>query len=223
MAIGKVIKGEGLPEPLGDKSAVRPRAGVVSAETYDAKQEAEQIRAEAKRQAAAMLQEARAQCEAEKQNARQAGLEQGKAEANEYLLKAKLQVGQLLDGAEKEIVALALTACAKIIGQDLQRDPTLIAKIAATAIETVRGAKAVTIRVHPEMGAKLRGLDPTFAAFAAALGKNIDIQLRDDPDVEPEGCVIQTEFGVIDAQLTTQIRMLHNVLLPDDGKSEGPA
>ena len=46
---------------------------------------------------------------------------------------------------------------------------------------------------------------------------------RLDQDVAAVGCIVQTEFGTVDAQLPTQFEMLQNVLLPDDGKKEGPA
>jgi type III secretion protein L len=54
------------------------------------------------------------------------------------------------------------------------------------------------------------------------IGRSVDLAIKDDPDVEAGGCVIQTEFGTVDAQLTTQLQMLRNVLLPDDAKREGP-
>ena len=39
----------------------------------------------------------------------------------------------------------------------------------------------------------------------------------------PVGCIVQTEFGKVDAQLPTQFEMLQNVLFPDQGKKDGPA
>ena len=41
--------------------------------------------------------------------------------------------------------------------------------------------------------------------------------------MEAGGCVIQTEFGTIDAQLDTQFEMLAQVLIADTAKKEGPA
>jgi type III secretion protein L len=37
------------------------------------------------------------------------------------------------------------------------------------------------------------------------------------------GCIVQTEFGTVDAQLPTQFEMLQNILLPDPSRKEGPA
>lgn len=54
------------------------------------------------------------------------------------------------------------------------------------------------------------------------MGRSVDIAIRDDADIEAGSCVIQTEFGTVDAQLRTQYEMLQNLFVPDTGKSEGP-
>jgi len=54
------------------------------------------------------------------------------------------------------------------------------------------------------------------------VGRAMDISIKDDAEVEAGGCIIQTEFGTIDAQLKTQFEMLKAVLVPDTAKKEGP-
>jgi type III secretion protein L len=217
MAIGKVIKGETM-EPLPERAPQgRPRANIMGAETFEANQQAREILAAANREAEKIRADAQAQAQALHKQAIREGFEKGRAQATAELVKAKQQAGQILQASERDILALALTMTAKIIGQDLERDPLVLGQMCATAVETARSAKALVVRIHPAQRARLREQD---AAFAAVLGKLFDVTLREDPDVEPQGCIIQTEFGTIDAQLKTQLEMLRNVLLPDTGKAE---
>jgi type III secretion protein L len=120
---------------------------------------------------------------------------------------------------EPQIIDLALKISAKIIGRDLQRDPMVVAEIAATAIETARASKAMVLRVNPKDGATLRAQKPKLMEL---IGRTVEVSIRDDADIEAGGCLIQTEFGTIDGQIKTQYDMLKNVLLPDTAKKEGP-
>jgi type III secretion protein L len=56
------------------------------------------------------------------------------------------------------------------------------------------------------------------------IGRTVDLAIKEDLEVAPVGCIVQTEFGTVDAQLPTQFEMLQNVLAPDPNqKKEGPA
>ncbi len=91
----------------------------------------------------------------------------------------------------------------------------------ATAIEQLRSARAMVLRVHPKTAQVLRARKPELMEL---IGRAVDLAIREDQDVAPVGCIVQTEFGTVDAQLPTQFEMLQNVLLPDpNGKKEGPA
>ena len=128
-----------------------------------------------------------------------------------------MQAGQILTDAESDILDLACKVAAKIIGRDLERDPDLVIEICATATEHARAAKAMILRVNPKDGALLREKKPK---LMEQIGRTLELAIRDDADVEIGGCIIQTEFGTIDAQLKTQFEMLRAVLYPDPMKKE---
>jgi type III secretion protein L len=220
---GKVIRGGSSAElPPMDKPALGPpprRPGVVSAEDYEAKQTGNKIIEEAKRQA----DEIRAQAERDKQAVFDKAVEDARAqvavEQGELILRTKMQIGEMMQAMERDVLDLALKISAKIIGRDLERDPMVVAEIAATAIEVARAAKAMILRVNPKDAQTLRNAKPKLMEL---IGRTLELSIRDDADVEPGGCIIQTEFGTIDAQIKTQYQMLENVLRPPDGKKEGP-
>ncbi len=222
MAIGKVIKGEGISDPGTDaRPALRPpRPGVVNAEVFDAHQSAQGIIEAAKKQAQELLDAAQLEKEKVFDEAREAGRQHGLAQVSEQLIRAKLLQTQVLEQAEKEVVALACKVAEKIIGKDLERKPELVVEICATAIETVRGAQQIVIRVNPKDAAILREHKPRMMEL---IGRVREIAIKEDSEVARFGCIIETDSGTIDAQLVTQLEMLTSVLVGDSAKKDGPA
>jgi type III secretion protein L len=223
MAIGKVIKGDSATDspPGGERPALRPppRAGVMNAEVFDARQTAQGIIEEAQKEKERILAEAQKEREDVLAKAREQGKQEGMAQATEIILRAKMQAGDILARQEQDVVALACKISEKIIGRDVERDPTLLVDICAKAIEELRNARAVVLRVNPKSAAVLRARK---SELMELIGRAVDVAIREDPDVAPVGCIVQTEFGTVDAQLPTQFEMLQNVLFPDQGKKEGP-
>jgi type III secretion protein L len=196
MVIGKVIKGDPASEPVGggERPVLRPpRQGVMNAEVFEARQSAQGILEEAQREKERILEEARKEREEVLAKAREQGRQEGLAQASELILRAKMQAGQLLAQHERDAIALA--------------------------IEELRSARAVVLRVHPKTAAVLRSRK---AELMELIGRAVDVAIREDNEVAPVGCIVQTEFGTVDAQLPTQFEMLQNVLLPEQGKKEGP-
>jgi type III secretion protein L len=223
MPVGKVIKSEGIfPDPLPERAAPRPQRpgpGVVSAEVWDAKKAADDILNEARRKAEQIIADAQAQSEQVLSEAQEAGRQQGLAEVSEQLVRAKIQAGEILAQNESDVIALACKVAEKIIGRDIERDPQALVELCATAVENVRSAKSVVLRVNPKAAAFLRERRKEVMDL---IGRTVDLAIKEDPEIDKVGCIIQTEFGTIDAQLRTQLDMLEQVLLDAD-KTEGPA
>lgn len=223
MAIGKVIKGDGAAEPVAQERPVLrtpPRAGVMNAEVFEARQGAQGILEEAQREKERILAEAQKERDEMLAKAREQGRQEGLAQATEIILRAKMQAGEILASQEKDVIQLACRIAEKIIGRDLEREPELLVDMCATAIEQLRSAKSMVLRVHPKTAQVLRARKPELMEL---IGRAVDLAIREDPEVAPVGCVVQTEFGTVDAQLPTQFEMLQNILLPDPGRKEGPA
>jgi type III secretion protein L len=197
MPIGKVIKGEG------------PRPGVVNAEVYDAHHSAQ-----------AIVEAAKSQAREIREAAREEGRERGLAEVAEQLVRARLLRTEVLQQAEKEIVALACRIAEKILGRDLERDPGLVVLLCANAIEAVRSAQQIVVRVNPVDAALLREHKRQLMEL---IGRVKEIGLKEDPVVARHGCIIETDAGTLDAQLATQLEMLQKLLEAEAVRREGPA
>lgn len=192
----------------------------MNAEVFEARQGAQGILEEAQREKERILAEAQREREEVLAKAREQGRQEGLAQATEIILRAKMQAGELLAEQEQELIQLACRIAEKIIGRDLERQPELLVDMCATAIEQLRNAKAMVLRVHPKTAQVLRARKPELMEL---IGRAVDLAIREDDEVAPVGCIVQTEFGTVDAQLPTQFEMLQNVLLPDTGRKEGPA
>lgn len=224
MAIGKVIKGDGAEAVVSAERPLAPRptrAGVMNAEIFEARQSAQGILEEANKEKERILAEAQREREEVLAKAREQGRQEGLAQSTEVLLRAKMQAGQMLANNERDVIALACKIAEKIIGRDIERQPELLLDMCATAIEQIRSARAMVLRVHPKTAQVLRSRKPELMEL---IGRAVDLAIREDPDVSSVGCIVQTEFGTVDAQLPTQFEMLQNVLVPDPNKKkEGPA
>jgi type III secretion protein L len=218
--LGKVIKSGALEEGgMTEKPMLHPprRAGVVNAEEFEAHTRGKEIIQEAQRKSEEIKAEALRFKEEVFSKAREEAKADVQARAAEELARAKMQAGQILADSEKNAVELALKIAAKIIGRDLERDPELMMEVVANALQSTRSNKSMMLKVHPEDGKILRDKRPKLMEL---IGRSVDISIRDDGDVERGGCIIQTEFGVIDGQIRTQFEMLRNVLMPSDAKKE---
>lgn len=216
MSGGKIIKahrpdGPGTEAP---RAAVTPRppGTVIQGEVYEAHRSAQSLIAEARARAQEITDAAHREAERSVGEAKQRGHQEGLALAAEHILRAKQARQELLESSEREIVAIALNVAEKIIGRDLERDPALVAEICAAALENVRAANQVIVRVHPEDASTLRDLRRQIMERG---GRVQEVVIKEDAEVSRFGCVIETEAVVIDAQLATQFEMLRKVLLAE--------
>mgnify|MGYP002356467291 CR=1 FL=1 len=219
-----VIKGDGsaAAAPLDRErgTAVRPQraGGVVNAEVYDAKQQAQAIIDEAQKKAASLVHAGQAERERIREEARNQGYQEGLAQVSEHILRAKLQAKEVVAAAQQDLM-LAAKVAEKIIGHDIERDPAVVVDICATAVEQLRQVRHMVLRVNPSDAAVLR---TNTKRFMEALGRSVEVSIKEDNEVESGGCVGQTEFGTLDAQLKTQFEMLRNLLLEETNRKDGP-
>lgn len=215
--VGKIIK-SGDPssapaEPLSQpRLSVPPRRAVMDAEEVSARETARDLIAQAEQRAAAIrarAQEERAQV---LEQARQEGRQQGYAEMTELLARTRLQAGEMIKAAEPEIVKLALKVAERIIGAELATNDETILRIVAKAVEQLRQSKELVVRANPEDVEILRREKRKLLEH---IGRLKDIAFREDPAVARGGCIIETENGTVDAQLSTQVELLERALLGD--------
>jgi flagellar biosynthesis/type III secretory pathway protein FliH len=150
---------------------------------------------------AAAAKQARAQGHAQ-------GLEEGRRAARDELADKLTALAQAAerDRAQlrSEIAVLALQVVRKLMGEFADAD-RLIA-LAATAVQDLLPAQAMTLVVHPDLCETVRARLAALAGEASPPPPPFEV--RGDADCAPAECHIETEHGSIDASLESQLQRL---------------
>ena len=111
---------------------------------------------------------------------------------------------------QQHAVDLALAIARRICRRELARCPEITMAWVREALGLVVGHGQVLVRLNPQDHATLAGDVHKLAAELAGLGS---VQVVPDPQIDPGGCRIDTEFGSLDQQLETQLNRLREELL----------
>ncbi|NPV06703.1 MAG: hypothetical protein HPY83_01915 [Anaerolineae bacterium] len=203
----------------------------------EARRQAEALVAQARSEAAHILTQAQEEAARIMEKAAQegrreglvAGLDEGRRQGEDQALEANraraerlaelakaVQEEQLRIVAELEpqLVELALGIARKVIGAELATRPELLLEILARAIEQARGGGRCHIRLHPD---DVDLVEPHLPQSALEAGGS-QWRLVADPSLSPGDCLIETDFGVVDARISTQLDELRRLML---GSSDG--
>ena len=222
--MGKVIKkgdtgvGDISPETgFADGSAVH-RPAIIKSDTVDAKNEAQRIIERAQTEAAEIKHQADLEAEKLKDQAYQVGLEEGRnaaaSQLSELVSRSSVRLQQMEAQAEPQLRELAVVIARKVLGRELEFHPEAVVDIVKTALsEKARQRREIFLRVNPD---DLQHIRERKAELLEVLSRAKEIGIREDPDVAVGGVIIETDAGIIDAQLETQLAVFERVLL---GKS----
>ena len=179
-----------------------------------AKQEAEQIIAEAQ------TQRDRLQLEAKSQGFEQGhseGYEKGAAEVNRLIermhkiLEAVMQRREeILKDTESQIVELVILMARKVIKILSENQKNVVMANVVAALKKVRTRGAVTLRVNLE---DVKLTTANISEFIKHIENVEGITVLEDSSVEKGGCIVETDFGAIDARISSQLTELENKIL----------
>lgn len=169
---------------------------------------ADEIIAAAEAEAARIREEAKAAYEAEKQRGYDKGLQDGKMEIAMQKLEQVDQSVTFMESVEEKMAAVvmkALKSCVIEIG-----DKEMVVNIVRKTMNAViRTQRHVTLKVAPEMVAvvkervgALRIEYPTVETF----------DVVEDPRLKGPACILETEAGVADASVDTQLAAIERSL-----------
>ena len=151
------------------------------------------------------LKESEERCKKSESEAEERGFEEGLSRWNEQLKFLEEEKRHVGDEMRKAIVPLALTAVKKIMGRELEMKPESVVDIVKTALKPVTQHRRITIYVNKEDLDHIEGERETIKALFEHID-SLAIQRRDDVGIG--GCIIETEAGIINAQLDSQLKAL---------------
>jgi flagellar assembly protein FliH len=109
---------------------------------------------------------------------------------------------------ERQMVQLALLLAKRVVGRELALDVELVAAMAHVALERLGESGPATIRLNPE----------DYAALVVLRGEaweGAQVAITPDPALPRGGCVVDSEFGRVDASIEAQLGELSRALLGD--------
>jgi flagellar assembly protein FliH len=191
----------------------------------NAEAEAEKIIAQAKVCIEELEAESRKTLEAERKEAleqgreagREAGFTEGRAEVERLVQRAQIVLeraqdkrAEILAETEQEIIDLVLLISRKIIKVISDNQRNVIISNVIQALRKVRDRGNIVIRVNI---ADLKLATEHTKDFIQMLEGVKSIQVVEDSSVDSGGCIIETDFGEIDARIASQLAELEAKIL----------
>ncbi len=149
------------------------------------------------------------ECELLKEQAQREGFEEGFRHWVEKIAELENEVLQVRQDLEKMLVPVALKAAKKIVGREIELSEDTIVDIVSNSLKSVAQHKRITIYVNKKDLESLERNRPRLKQIFESLEA---LSLRERADVGPGGSIIETEGGIINAQLDNQWRILETAL-----------
>jgi len=187
--------------------------------------EAEQIISDAQTRANELENEIRQSLEGERKEAREQGrvegredgYTEGKTEVDHLIQRTQVMLeraqdkrGEILKETEKEIVDLVLLISRKVIKVISENQRDVIVYNVIEALRKVKAKGSVIIRVNL---ADLKLVTEHKQDFIKQIESVDTIHVMEDSSVDLGGCIIETDFGEIDARIASQLAELENKIL----------
>lgn len=190
------------------RDAVSPAAGtrVLKASEASLLLEAQAILDAARERAAEMDREAQAAYERRREEGYRDGREEGRLEHAEKVLETVLSSVEYIEGIESTLVRVVSEAIRKVIGEVDENER--IVRIVRNALTTVRNQQRVLIRVAPADEKPVR--EALAAMLTAVPGSTSFVDVVADARLVRGACLLESELGVVDASLETQLKALEN-------------
>jgi len=163
----------------------------------------------AREQGRAILREAEAQRDESFTAAREEGLAEGLRAYLAETRQLESALAAFYKNSEPALVRLSLGIARKLLGVELSTRPAAIADLVRDSLAGVRHARRVTIAVHPSQVEPLKAQSQTLELSASC-----EVQVVGRDDIDPLGCLIDSDCGIIDARLETRLATLERAILP---------
>ncbi len=174
---------------------------IIPAEDFSSIIEAKQLLDETKKEIEKYKEKINKECEQLKNDEKEKGFNEGLSQFNEKILELDKQFNIFKEDMEKKILPLTLQAAKKILGDELKTNPERIVDIVKQSIKPVMQHKKIIIYVNKE---DLQYLEEKKDEILQKLAQVESFSLQERPDIKKGGCIIQTESGIINAQLENQ-------------------
>jgi len=205
--VTEIVKKSGEPAP----SKVVPR------EVIAASAEATRLLETAQAEAA----QVRASAEKARADAMEAGYREGYARGAaqwaEAVKSAQASLQAALERAKPQVVRMALRVAEKVLRRKLETTPEAMLPMVDEALRSLQGQQQtrIVLRIHPADQPVLESRRQHWLDRHPGIGS---LQIVVDESMSRGGCRIESEFGMVDATVETQIEVIERHLLGEGGE-----
>ncbi|MGB9613089.1 MAG: FliH/SctL family protein [Candidatus Margulisiibacteriota bacterium] len=165
-----------------------------------------------KSEAQKIIEQAYAEAERVREEAREEGRQAGRQEAAEQIEEALATLNEaikerkkIIKDAENEILRLALRVAEQIIRSEVSLHRDVCLNIVAEAIGRVSDREQIIVKVNREDAEYLKRYKDRLAGMLDGVKS---FSIIEDSNIEPGGCVIETNLGFIDARISTKLKAI---------------
>ena len=152
------------------------------------------------------------------EEARQSVLKDQEKRTAEYRQVRKLfsdSLGSQLEHVNRYAVEIAFSALVRIVGEQYAAN-NFTRAVVKEALSAVRGASKIAVHISQQDYDIVRGIE----AELVDVGHVTDIEFKADPRVSVGGCLIESDTGIWDARLETQLQRLKDSIEQSKRKSD---
>ena len=191
----------------------------------DAEQAASKIIEDAKLEAERIIQEASVEKENIKATAHQDGYKEGHEQGfmegqnevnrlvervHKIVESVKVRREEILCETEQQIVELVLLMTRKVVKIISENQKTVVLSNVLAALKKIRTRGNITLRVNTE---DLKLTTAHVDEFIKRIENVNGISVIEDSSVDRGGCIVETDFGAIDARISSQLAELESKIM----------
>ncbi|MDN3507047.1 MAG: FliH/SctL family protein [Simkaniaceae bacterium] len=178
---------------------------IIKAENFSKLLSSVDVLEKAQEDAQKKLEKTKEECEKLCEEAKNKGFDEGIEKFNEQIFFLDEQLKSIRLKLQQMVLPIALKAAKRIVGKELEMHPEAIVDIVMQAIAPISESQQVTIFVNKE---DKQHLDKEKEKLKEILSQAQNLTIQERSDVEPGGCIIKTEGGMINATIENQWKAL---------------
>ncbi len=182
-----------------------PGTKVVDADSIATLVTAQEVLEKAQAEAAEFRKQVIEECEKEREQAQREGFAEGMKKWAAHLVQLQKKIDNVRDDMTRVLVPVAIKAAQKIVGREIEQSKDAIVDIVRNNLKAVSQHQNIKVYVSPDELDVIRDQKPKLLTVFDRL-ESLSIQARED--IGRGSCVIETEVGIINAEIENQWRQL---------------
>jgi len=194
---------------IKENSKIHASKNIIPKDEFACVIEAKEMIEKAQQEAQSIIERAHQQAKLIGEEACKKGFEEGLEPYNTHILYFDDRIKVLRHELQKTILPLVLKTTRQIVGEGLDQHPEIVVDIVTKAIKSVTTSNEVKLFVNKADFQILEDNKENFKRLFEHIEMFI-VEIRND--VERGSCIIQTEKGILNANLENQYKALENAL-----------